>query len=152
MAQQDVDNARAELRRLRAHLAEAKKNLDDTVVRAEIEGRVGRTNLEVGARVTGTDDLLTTIDRAGAGLCRVSGPRRSSSSLEAEPRIPQADPAGKPALGQVTLPDGTVWPRTGRLDFVAPSLDPPPAPRSSAPGSRILTACSCPASSSGCGS
>ena len=32
------------------------------MVRAEIEGRVGRTNLEVGARVTGPADLLTTID------------------------------------------------------------------------------------------
>ena len=49
VAQQDVDNARAELEAAQGDLAEAKKNLDDAVVRAEIGGRVGRTNLEVGA-------------------------------------------------------------------------------------------------------
>ena len=57
-----MDNARAELDAAAGDLAEAKKNLDDAVVRAEIGGRVGRTNLEVGARVTGPSDLLTTID------------------------------------------------------------------------------------------
>ena len=62
MAQQDVDNARSELEQAEGDLAEARKNLEDAVVRAEISGRVGRTNLEVGARVTGQSDLLTTID------------------------------------------------------------------------------------------
>ena len=62
VAQQDVDNARADMEAAEGDLAEAKKNLDDAVVRAEIEGRVGRTNLEVGGRVTGPSDLLTTID------------------------------------------------------------------------------------------
>src|SRR5262245_27316726 len=63
VAQQDVDNARANFEAAQAAVDNAKKDLDDTDVRAQIEGRVGRTNLEVGARVTGSGDLLTTIDR-----------------------------------------------------------------------------------------
>ncbi|TMQ47983.1 MAG: efflux RND transporter periplasmic adaptor subunit, partial [Candidatus Eisenbacteria bacterium] len=63
VAQQDVDNARAEHDAAQAAYDQAKKDLDDTDVRARIEGRVGRTLLEVGARVTGPSDLLTTIDR-----------------------------------------------------------------------------------------
>ena len=43
VAQQDVDNARSELEAAQAALDEAKKDLDDTVIRAEIAGRVGRT-------------------------------------------------------------------------------------------------------------
>jgi membrane fusion protein (multidrug efflux system) len=49
VAQQDEDNARAEFEAAEAGLADAKKDLDDAVVRAEIEGRVGRTLMDVGA-------------------------------------------------------------------------------------------------------
>ena len=57
-----MDDARADMEAAEGALAEAKQNLDDVVVRAEIAGRVGRTNMEVGGRVTGPSDLLTTID------------------------------------------------------------------------------------------
>ena len=52
MAQQEVDNARSEFQAAQAVMDAAKKDLDDTEIRAGIEGRVGRTLLEVGARVT----------------------------------------------------------------------------------------------------
>src|SRR6185436_14022205 len=62
VAQQDVDNARSELESAQAALDAAKKDLDDTVIRAEARGQVGRARLELGARVTGPADLLATID------------------------------------------------------------------------------------------
>jgi RND family efflux transporter, MFP subunit len=62
VAQQDVDNARAELASARAALADARKGVEDANVRAEITGRVGRALYQVGDRVTGSDNLLTTID------------------------------------------------------------------------------------------
>jgi len=62
VAQQDVDNARSDLESAQAAVDVAKKDLDDTVIRAEISGQVGRARLELGARVTGPGDLLTTID------------------------------------------------------------------------------------------
>src|SRR5690606_7102607 len=69
IAKQDVDNAESQLLQAKAAVEQARgavdaadKRLKETVVRAEIGGRVGRTQLEVGARVAGVSDLLTTID------------------------------------------------------------------------------------------
>lgn len=124
VAQQDVDNARAELRLADAALAQARKDRDDAVIRAEITGRVGRANLDVGARVTGSDDLLTTIDVVDPVYVSF---RPSTQQLLAWKQDPEASRLIQPGSGlqvQVVLPDGTVLPRTARLDYVAPSLDP----------------------------
>ena len=63
VAQQDVDNARSALAAADAALAQAKKDLDDTDVRAEMNGRVGRTLLDVGAR----DRARRTCSRRSTG-------------------------------------------------------------------------------------
>lgn len=123
VAQQDVDNARTDMEAAEGDLAEAKKNLDDAVVRAEIGGHVGRTNLEVGGRVTGPSDLLTTIDVLDPVYVSF---RPSSQQLLAWTQDPESRKLirpGSPLSVHVTLPDGSVLPRAGRLDFVAPSLD-----------------------------
>jgi membrane fusion protein, multidrug efflux system len=123
VAQQDVDNARSEYAAAQAALDQAKKDLDDTQVRAEIEGRVGRTQLEVGARVTGPSDLLTTIDRVDPVYVTF---RPSSEQLLVWQERPSARAlarAGSPLAVQVVLPDGSLLPRTGHLDYVAPVLD-----------------------------
>ena len=123
VAQQDVDNARAAMETAEADLAEAKKDVDDVVVRAEIGGRVGRTNLEVGGRVTGTDDLLTTIDVLDPIYVSFRPSAQQllmwKQDLDARSLI---QPGSRLSV-QVTLPDGTTLPLTGKLDFVAPSLD-----------------------------
>ena len=148
VAQQDVDNAQAELSAAQSDLAEAKKNLDDAVVRAGIEGRVGRTNFEVGARVTGTDDLLTTIDVLDPIYVELPSHGAAAHHLEAEPRSQQADPAGKLALGA-----GHAARRHHPGLGPASSTSSPlrwilaPGPRSSVRCSRILTTSSSPASS-----
>jgi membrane fusion protein (multidrug efflux system) len=123
VAQQDVDNARAELEQAEGDLAEAKKNLEDAVVRAEISGRVGRTNLEVGARVTGPSDLLTTIDVLDPIYVsfRPSAQQLLQWQQSADSR--KLIQPGSPLKVTVTLPDGSRLPVTGKLDFVAPSLD-----------------------------
>lgn len=124
VAQQDVDNARSESDAAQAALAQAKKDLDDTAVRAEIEGRVGRALLDVGARVTGPADLLTTIDRLDPVYVSF---RPSSDQLIAWHESPRARELIRPGGGlsvQILLPDGSVLPRGGRLDYVAPALDP----------------------------
>jgi membrane fusion protein, multidrug efflux system len=123
VAQQDVDNARSEMEADSGALDQAKKDLDDTEIRAEIEGRIGRTLLDIGARVTGPADLLTTIDRLDPVYVTFEP---SSEQLLAWGQDAVAKtlirPGSKLAV-EVTLPDGTVLPRTGRLDYVAPALD-----------------------------
>jgi membrane fusion protein (multidrug efflux system) len=123
VAQQDVDNARADMEAADGDLAEAKKNLDDVVVRAEIEGRVGRTNMEAGGRVTGPSDLLTTIDVLDPVYVSFRPASQQLLTWKQDPAARKLIQAGSPLSVQVTLPDGSTLPRTGRLDFVAPSLD-----------------------------
>ena len=123
VAQQDVDNAQAEMESASGSLAEAKKNLDDAVVRAEIEGRVGRTNMEVGGRVTGPSDLLTTIDVLDPIYVTFRPSAQQLLAWKQDPTARKLIQPGSPLSVEVTLPDGTKLPRTGKLDFVAPSLD-----------------------------
>jgi membrane fusion protein (multidrug efflux system) len=123
VAQQDVDNARSAFTSAQAAMDEAKKDLDDTDVKAEIEGRVGRTLLEVGARVTGPADLLTTIDRLDPVYVIFQPSSQQLLVWRENAGWRSLIEPGSRLVVQVVLPDGRVLPRTGRLDFVAPSLD-----------------------------
>ncbi|MGH7658014.1 MAG: efflux RND transporter periplasmic adaptor subunit [Gemmatimonadales bacterium] len=123
VAQQDVDDARAELASAEAALADATKNRDDAVIRAEISGKVGRTLLDAGSRVSGSGDLLTTIDVLDPVYVSF---RPSSGQLQSWRRDPATREMLQPGSSlevKITLPDGTVYPRTGTLDFIAPSSD-----------------------------
>jgi membrane fusion protein (multidrug efflux system) len=123
VAQQDVDNARATYLAAQAALDEAKKDLDDTQVRAEIGGRVGRTLIEVGGRVTGPGDLLTTIDRLDPIYVTFQPSSQQLLAWQMDPRSRALIQPGSRLVVQVVLPDSTVLLQAGRLDFVAPSLD-----------------------------
>src|SRR5260370_9586550 len=63
VAQKDVDDAQQAFDQAQAAADQTKKDYEDTFVRAEISGRAGRSQLELGARVTGPGDLLTTVER-----------------------------------------------------------------------------------------
>jgi membrane fusion protein (multidrug efflux system) len=124
VAQQDADKARSEFEAAHAALAQTKKDFDETEVRAGMEGRVGRTELEVGARISGPGNLLTTIDRLNPVYVTF---RPSSDQLltwNSDPDSRALVRPGSRLLVEVLLPDGTPLPRAGHLDYVAPSLDP----------------------------
>lgn len=123
VAQQDVDNARFDYEASQAALDEARKDLSDTRVVAEIPGRVGQTLLDVGARVTGPADLLTTIDRVDPVYVTFQPSSQQLLEWRENPRWRALIEPGSRLVVQVILPDSTVLPRTGRLDFVAPALD-----------------------------
>ena len=124
VAQQDVDNARSELESAQALLDNAKKDLDDTVIRAEMAGQVGRARLDLGARVTGPADLLATIDALDPVYV---GFHPSSQQLLAWQQDRQARllmQLGAAGVAvRAVLPDGSLLPRVGRINFMAPSLD-----------------------------
>lgn len=133
VAQQDVDNARSELESAQAAVDEAKKDFDDTVIRAEISGRVGRARLELGARVTGPADLLTTIDELDPVYVTFHPSSQQLLAWQSDPQARailasgalNASDGGDPnAIAvRVVLPDGSLLPRVGHINFVAPSLD-----------------------------
>ena len=124
VALQDVDNARGQFTAAQAALDAAKKDLDDTEVKAEIEGRVGRTMMEAGARVTGPADLLTTIDQLDPLYVSFQPSSQQLLEWRESPRSRALIEPGSRLEVRVVLPDGSLMPRVGRLDFVAPALDP----------------------------
>lgn len=123
VAQQDVDNARSELESSQAAVDAAKKDLDDCVIRAEINGQVGRARLELGARVTGAGDLLTTIDELDPVYVTFHPSSQQLATWDRDPRAGALIRPGSNLAVRVVMPDSSLLPRTGRLDFIAPSLD-----------------------------
>lgn len=130
VALQDVDNAEAELAQAKAAVEDAraavdqsKKNLDDTTVRAEIGGRVGRAMLELGSRVTGSGDVLTTIDVLDPIYVTFEPAAQQLLAWKRDPAAARLVAAGSPLKVKVTLPDGIELPRAGRLSYIDPVLD-----------------------------
>lgn len=131
ISKQDYDNAVAQAKQAQAGVEaargvvdRAKKNLNDTAVHAELSGRVGRALLEVGTRVRGPEDVLTTIDVLDPIYVTF---RPSGQQLLAWRRDPRTSKLIQPGGGlkvQVALPDGSTAPTLGRIAFVDPVLDP----------------------------
>jgi membrane fusion protein (multidrug efflux system) len=124
VAQQDVDNARTEFEAAQGAYDEAKKDRDDAVVRAEIDGRIGRTRLEVGARVTGPSDLLTTIEQVTPVYVTFRPSAQDQQEWRRDSRSRELIQPGSQLAVRIVLPDGTELPQRGRLDYVSPSVDP----------------------------
>lgn len=123
VAQQEVDNAQAAYSAAQAALESAREDLEDTDVKAETEGRVGRTRLEVGARVTGPADLLTTIDRLDPVYVSFQPSSQQLLQWRENQHWRALIEPGSPLTVRVVLPDGSLLTGVGRLDFVAPSLN-----------------------------
>jgi len=122
VAKQDVDNAEAELLRARAEEDEARKHLDDTIVRAEIGGRIGKTRLDRGGRITGSDDLLTTIDQLDPIYVSFHPSRQQVAAWLSRPDGPSLIKPGSALRIDAILPDGSVYPVAGALDYIDPVL------------------------------
>lgn len=129
VAQQDVDNAdaahqqaEADVQAAQGAVDQAKKNLDDTDIKAEIGGRAGLAQLVLGARVTGPSDLLTTIDQVDPVYVRFS-PSDQDVLLwrreVAEKRL--VLPNGRLRV-RATLADSSVVPTPGTVNYADISL------------------------------
>ncbi len=130
VSQKDVDDATTELQQAQAGLAQAqanadraKKDFDDTFIRAEIPGRAGRAALPLGARVTGPADILTDLQQIDPIYVYFSPSDLELLRLRrerAEGKL--VFPTGKLQV-EVRLSDGTPLPSRGKLDFADLSLD-----------------------------
>lgn len=131
ISRQDYDNAESQAKQAQAAVEEVrgivdrlKKNLDDTIVRAELPGRVGKALLEVGARVRGSEDILTTIDVLDPIYVTFRPSAQQQLSWRRDPRINRMLVPGGGLKLEAILPDGAPAPSQGRLDFVDPVVDP----------------------------
>ncbi|MES2356894.1 MAG: efflux RND transporter periplasmic adaptor subunit [Gemmatimonadota bacterium] len=131
VAKQDVDNAEAQVKSASAAVDDARggvdaarKNLSETTVRAQINGRIERTLLDVGARVTGPADLLTTIDVLDPIYVTFRPSTDQQAQWRSDPAYARAMAPGGSARVQVTLPDGSAFPTEGRVGYIDPVVDP----------------------------
>ncbi|HEY7898634.1 MAG TPA: efflux RND transporter periplasmic adaptor subunit [Gemmatimonadaceae bacterium] len=131
VAKQDVDNAETQVKAARAAVDDARggvdaaqKNLSETVVRAQIAGRVERTLLDVGARVTGPADLLTNIDVLNPIYVTFRPSAEQQGEWRRDPVFARAITPGGSARIEVTLPDGSTFPTQGRIGYIDPVVDP----------------------------
>jgi membrane fusion protein, multidrug efflux system len=102
----------------------AHKSLSDATVRAQIAGRVERTLLDVGARVTGPADLLTTIDVLDPIYVTFRPSADQQAEWRRDPDFARAIAPGGAARIEATLPDGHVFPSEGRIGYIDPVVDP----------------------------
>jgi membrane fusion protein (multidrug efflux system) len=131
VAQQDVDNAQATYDQSRAAVLDAraavdaaKKNYDDTFVRAEITGRAGRALMELGALTSGPTEQLTTVDQVDPIYVYFNP--SDQEVLQWRRDIAAKRLVVPPGMldVQATLADGSVFGQTGKLNFVALALQP----------------------------
>src|SRR5436309_226395 len=124
VAQKDVDDAQQAFDQAQAAVDQTKKDYDDTFVRAEISGRAGRTQLELGARVTGPGDLLTTVERVDPIYVNFSPSDQDVLRWRRDVKDGRLVMPKGPFAVQVTLADGSVYPGTGKLNFTDLALQP----------------------------
>ena len=102
----------------------ARKALDETVVRAEISGRIGRALLDVGTRITGASDVLTTIDMLDPLYVSFEPSAQQQFLWRTDPRTRAAMAPSGSVRVQAILSDGTPFPQLGRISFVDPVVNP----------------------------
>jgi len=130
VAQKDYDDAEQAYRQAVADVAgaqgtlqQAEKNLNDTKVRAQISGRVGRANLELGARVVGGTDLLTTVDQVDPIYVNFSPPQEDILAWRRDIAGKRLQfPTGKLRVRAI-LADGTFNPQEGTINYADIEVD-----------------------------
>jgi membrane fusion protein (multidrug efflux system) len=130
VARQEVDDAEAAARGARGGLDDARaavdrarKSLSETVVRAEITGRVGRAVLERGARITGPGDVLTTLDVVDPVYVSFRPSAEQQLRWKRDPASRAAVAPGGTARVQVVLADSVPLAETPGIAYVDPVID-----------------------------
>jgi membrane fusion protein (multidrug efflux system) len=131
VSQQDVDDAQAAYDQAHAALLDAKaavdaakKNYDDTFVRAEVRGRAGRALMEVGALTSGPAEELTTVDQVDPIYVYFNPSDQDILKWRGDIASKRLVLPGGMLEVQATLADGSVFNQTGKLDFIALTLEP----------------------------
>lgn len=132
VSQKNVDDAVAEMLSAKAGLEaaqsdviKAKFDLDNTLIVAPVNGRIGRSHFYEGRLVSAQTTLLTTIDQLDPMYVNVNVPesyllRRRRELAEHKVQRPDIFQL----RGIMTFSDGSVYPEEGVLDFSDVSLRP----------------------------
>ncbi len=130
VSQKDVDDAIADVLSAEAALdaaqndvVKAKFDLDNTLIVAPVNGRIGRSNFYEGQLISAQTTLLNTIDQLDPMYVSVNVPesyllRRRKELAEKKVERPEL----YQLRGVMTFADGSVYPEEGVLDFAAVTI------------------------------
>ncbi len=133
VSKQELDNAEAAARQARADVAAQKSsvdaarvNLEFTRIRAPISGRIGRSYVTAGALVqAGQAEPLATILRSDEVYVDVTQSAAEILDLKTAMARGGLSRDGQESLRvKLLLPNGTVYPAEGRLQFSEVAVDP----------------------------
>ena len=114
--------AQAAVAQARASLRTSNVNLDFTLVRAPISGRIGRTLFTPGALVTTSQaDPLTTIQQLDPIYVDIT--QSSAQLLQLRRSLASGRTLPASATIRLRLEDGTDYPIEGRVEFAEPIVD-----------------------------
>ncbi len=119
-----IENARAVIRADEAAVDSARLQLGYTTIRSPLDGRMGRAEVRVGSLVGRSDStLLATVSTLDPMYVNFSVSEREALQVW---RRRQAEMRARPGASgiTITLPDDSVYPHQGRLDFVDRAVDP----------------------------
>jgi membrane fusion protein, multidrug efflux system len=126
-----LELAEATLKQSQAQAQEARLNLGYTRVSAPISGVTGTVSKSEGSLVTAADSLLTTIVQTNPIYVNFSVAESDFLRLNAQVKAGQLTVPGKRAangsLGfavQVKQADGSIYPRSGKLNFASEKVNP----------------------------
>lgn len=123
-AEADERAAAATVETSRAAVDQAELNLSYTTVRSPVTGRMGKAEVRVGSLVgKGEATLLATVSTLDPMWVNFSVSEREALQVW---RGRQTALRSRPGEGDIsmTLPDDSVYPHRGRLDFVDRAVDP----------------------------
>lgn len=125
ISRQQYDEAEAARQRAEAALEQARINLRYTQVMAPIAGRIGRSSVSEGALVRdGQSDALATIQQLDPMYVDVVQPAAEMLRLRREVESGQLKAVGGNGIAvSLTLPDGSPYAQTGRLEFSEAAVD-----------------------------
>lgn len=124
-AQAEILGAQAALESAQNDLIKAKFDLDNTLITAPVNGRIGRSHFYEGRLISAQTTLLATIDQLDPMYVNVSVPesyllRRRREIVEHKVERPDIFQL----RGVMTFSDGSVYPTEGMLDFADVALRP----------------------------
>ena len=125
VSQKDYDDAAsaeaiagADLKSARARLTEARLNLAYTKVESPVSGLASRSQRSEGTLVSGPDVLLTTVVQVDPIWVNFGVPDNEQTRLQQDIQAGRLVlPKGGAFEVSVRLSDGTVYPKTGKLNF-----------------------------------
>jgi len=109
----------AQVKAAEAQVRQSRINLDYTDIRSPIDGKIGRTAITEGNVVSPTAGTLTTI--VSQDPMYVTFPVSVRQALQLRERY-AAKGVRDAVVIVLRLPDGRIYPRTGRLDFESNSI------------------------------